>query len=79
MIPQRLGVSEALDAAVDALVLAVPNLYDAQGSASSQSIVAFGKAMSSVRNAMGDDDQARTSNLVCAVFILLIIHVCAPC
>jgi hypothetical protein len=73
-IPQRLGVNEALDAAVDALVTA-HQTFAACKEITVSSLTKYSRALSALRRCLDDPLTAGTSETLCAVSVLLLVQV----
>jgi hypothetical protein len=72
-IPKRLGVNEALDASVDALISTHSSLGSyARGFTSSESLAKYSHALNALILYLDDPNKARTVETLCAVMILLI-------
>jgi len=72
-IPRHLGINEALDASVDALVSTHSSLGShARGFTSSESLAKYSYALSAMRLYLDDPKKARTVETLCAVMVLLI-------
>ncbi|KAL4769975.1 hypothetical protein BDW60DRAFT_209606 [Aspergillus nidulans var. acristatus] len=77
-IPQRLGVNEALDAAVDALVTA-HQTFAACKEITVSSLTKYSRALSALRRCLDDPLTAGTSETLCAVSVLLLVqHLLGP-
>jgi hypothetical protein len=70
-VPRRLGSNEALDRAVDAVTTAHANFCTRQP-VSVQALAKYSHALKTLRVHLDDPLQARASNTLCAVMILLI-------
>lgn len=74
-IPRRIGTNEALDAAVAALVSAHSSLGSHRGTGSFvpvEGLVAYSRAIRTLRIYLDDSARARTAETLCAVMLLLI-------
>ncbi|KAL4817063.1 hypothetical protein BDW67DRAFT_184138 [Aspergillus spinulosporus] len=77
-IPQRLGVNEALDAAVDALVTA-HQTFAACKEITVGSLTKYSRALSALRRCLDNPLTAGTSETLCAVSVLLLVqHLLGP-
>ena len=74
-IPRRLGNSEALDAAVDALVYAHSHFAGSQKSVAPESLHKYCHAIATLRISLDDPFEARTAETLCAVTLLLLCQV----
>jgi hypothetical protein len=74
-IPQRLGRSEALDAAVDALVCAHSSFAGPGREVSPMSLRKYSDAIATLRVCLNDANQASSADTLCAVTLLMICHV----
>ncbi|KAL4750565.1 hypothetical protein BDW72DRAFT_203832 [Aspergillus terricola var. indicus] len=72
-VPQRLGVNEALDAAVDALVTA-HQAYAACKEITVGSLTKYSRALSALRQCLDDSLTAGSSETLCAVSVLLVVQ-----
>lgn len=75
-IPKRLGRSDALDAAVDALVYAHSHYASGRKELCPEVLRRYSHAIATLRISLDDPLQARTANTLCAVTLLLLCHVC---
>lgn len=73
-IPRRLGSSRALDAAVKSLVAAYPYFHGREFPPNV--FVNFGGSLRALRECLSDPVQARSSNTLCAVYLITICQVC---
>jgi hypothetical protein len=69
-IPQRLGVNPALDASVDALVCAHSNICSGR-KVTLESLQKYSAGLKALRDCLDDPSQARTSETLCAVMLLM--------
>ena len=74
-IPQRLGRSEALDAAVNALVCAHSDFAGPGKEVSPMSLRKYSDAIAILRVCLNDANQASSADTLCAVTLLMICHV----
>jgi hypothetical protein len=74
-IPQRLGRSEALDTAVDALVCAHSDFAGSGREVSPMSLRKYSDAIATLRVCLNDASQASSADTLCAVTLLMICHV----
>ena len=77
-IPQRLGRSEALDAAVEALVCAHSTFAGPGREVSPKSLRKYSNAIATLRVCLDDATQASSADTLCAVSVLMICHVSIP-
>ncbi|KAL8949735.1 MAG: hypothetical protein Q9222_004181 [Ikaeria aurantiellina] len=75
MIPQHLGSSAALDSASNALVTAHSQFCMGTSKTSSQVVVQYARALKVLRLELDDSAKARSSELLCAVMVLMIAQV----
>jgi hypothetical protein len=73
-VPQRLGVNEALDAAVDALVTAHQTFASCKVITVS-SLTKYSRALKALRRCLDNPLTAGTSETLCAVSVLLLVQV----
>lgn len=72
-LPRRLGSSRALDAAVKTLVTAYPYFH---GRGFPPRVFAnFGSSLRALRECLSDPVEARSSNTLCAVYLIIICQV----
>lgn len=74
MVPCRLGINGALDAAVDALVTTHMG-FSCSREISVESLVKYSRALGALRKCLDDPILAVASETLCAVSLLLIIQV----
>lgn len=72
-IPRRLGSSAALDAAVKALVTAYPYFHGRDFPP--DALLQYGRSLRALRESLGDSNEARSANTLCAVYIITICQV----
>ncbi|KAL4983503.1 hypothetical protein BDW68DRAFT_168820 [Aspergillus falconensis] len=78
LIPRRLGINEALDAAVDALVTA-HQTFAARKEITVSSLTKYSRALSALRRRLDSPLTASTSETLCAVSVLLLVqHLLGP-
>lgn len=70
-VPRRIGTSQVLDRAVDALITAHAN-FCCRHSASVEALSKYSSALRTLRVCLEDPIQASSSNTLCAVMILLL-------
>jgi len=76
-IPKRLGTNAALDTAVNALVCAHTHHAATQGALpDSESLTKYIHAVKTLRHCLDDPVKAREANTLCAIYLLMICHVC---
>jgi len=71
MIPQRLGVNEALDTSVKALI-STHTYYCLRQENITEALTKYSRALYVLRVSLDDPIQARTPEVLCAVYLLLI-------
>ena len=69
-IPRRLGNSQALDAAVNAITSAFPLLHTHEYPR--HVWVRYNRSLSALRTCLEDPTQAQTSNTLCAIYLIVI-------
>ncbi|KAJ5577479.1 uncharacterized protein N7459_006443, partial [Penicillium hispanicum] len=69
-IPRRLGTSQALDAAVKALVASYPFFHDRDFPP--EALMYHGRSLSVLRESLNDPAEARSANVLCAVYLITI-------
>jgi len=74
-IPRRLGVSEALDAAV-ATVVEAHSTFCSRRPATTRGLLLYSKALSNLRASLDDVGTACSNETLCAVMILMACQVC---
>ena len=74
-VPKRLGINEALDASVAALVTAHAGACSRRGEVSPRAISKYSHAMTTLRTCLDQPVKARAAETLCAVMILLICQV----
>lgn len=74
MVPCRLGMNEALDNAIDALVVTHMG-FSCSREISMESLAKYSRALAALRKCLDDPDLAVASETLCAVSLLLIIQV----
>lgn len=74
MVPCRLGMNEALDTAVDALVTTHVG-FSCSRKISMESLAKYSRALGALRKCLDDPDLAVASETLCAVSLLLITQV----
>lgn len=72
-IPQRLGNSTVLDAAVRALSTAYPFLHT--GSYPPNVLFLYGRSLRTLRECLNNPAEARSPNTLCAVYLIIICQV----
>ncbi|KAL5002768.1 hypothetical protein BDV10DRAFT_191152 [Aspergillus recurvatus] len=78
LIPRRLGINEALDAAVDALVTA-HQTFAARKEITVSSLTKYSRALSALRRCLDSPLTASSSETLCAVSVLLLVqHLLGP-
>ena len=76
-IPRRLGTSAALDTASDALVASHRDLCMGRRLEPNAEVLdKQTRALAVLRNDLGDDVKARSSETLCAIMVLMITQVC---
>lgn len=73
-IPRRLGVNEALDSAVQALVNSHQDFCAGLG-VTSRALAGYSRALRMLRSYLNDPVKARTSETLCSVMVLLMCQV----
>ena len=74
-VPRRLGTSEALDAAADALVTAHGQLCAGDREASPTVLEKHCRALSALRHDLDDPVKVHTSETLCSIMLLMIYEV----
>ena len=74
-VPRRLGTSEALDAAADALVTAHARFCAGTLDPDAPLLVKHSRALSMLRHDLSDPFKAHTSETLCSVMLLMIYQV----
>lgn len=72
-IPQRLGTNEALDAAVGAVIHALPCLYTRQRSR--EAIGGYGRSLKTLVACLNDPAKAQSVDTLCAIYLIMICEV----
>ena len=74
-VPQRLGISEALDAAVWTLVSGHSDLRSQSPQVSERTLELHGIALKALRKCLHNPAKAHTTETLCAVYLLLVCQV----
>lgn len=75
LVPRRLGINEALDAAADALVTSYTCFIAGSAVATSDVLIKHSNALSALRRVLDDPVKAQSSETLCSTMILLIVQV----
>lgn len=76
LVPKRLGRTQALDDASWAFACAYRSVPASCRAA--ETLAAYGKALASIRSAIGDPRQMHSSDLLCAVYLVTLCSVSNP-
>lgn len=74
MVPQRLGTNEALNASARVLISA-HGYFCSRRENITAALAKYSRAINTLRVCLDDPIQARTSEVLCAVYLLLISQV----
>lgn len=74
LIPRRLGLNEALDTAVDAMVTTHASFSSCK-EVTIKSLTKYSRALGALRRCLDDPVTASSSETLCAVSVLLLVQV----